>query len=330
MIGYIVRRLLAMLPVFFLVALIAFGLVCIAPGDFYTPLRLLGIHSTAYESMRVMRGIDKPWIVQFWIWFEGVITRGDFGISFATGGPVGPYIFSKEAGMQWTLIITGSSMILAWLAGIPLGILAAVRKRKPLDYLVSVLAYVGISFPQYVLGWCFIWFVYKFINRLIISPGTWGLVDVALRREPMSVAKFGSYVWHLTPAWIIVGAPMFALVVRHMRNSMLDTMNEHYMDTARAKGLRESRVLLKHALRNALNPLISMAGMMIPTLITGSILATQVLGLPTFGQVLITATRSQDQHLLTACLLFYASLLLVGNLIADLGLAVVDPRIRYR
>jgi peptide/nickel transport system permease protein len=123
---------------------------------------------------------------------------------------------------------------------------------------------------------------------------------------------------------------MFALVVRHMRNSMLDTMHEHYMDTARSKGLRESRVLLKHALRNALNPLVSMGGLMLPTLITGSVLATQVLGLPTFGHVLIDATRRQDQHLLTACLLFYACFLLVGNLLADLALAVIDPRIRYR
>ena len=330
MTGYIVRRVLWMVPVFLVVALISFGLVSMAPGDFYTPLRLLGIHSTAYEAMRIMRGIDKPWIVQFWVWFEGVITRGDFGISFATGGPIGPYMFSAQAGIHWTLIITGSAMVLAWLAGIPLGILGAIRHGKPIDYLISLFTYIGISFPQYVLGWCFIWFVYKFINRLFIGPGTWGLVDVSLRRAPMSLAKFGSYIWHLTPAWVIVGAPMFALVVRHMRSSMLDTMHAHYMDTARAKGLRESRVLFKHALRNALNPLVSMAGIMLPTLITGSILATQVLGLPTFGQVLITATRQQDQHLLTACLLFYASFLLVGNLIADLLLAVIDPRVRYQ
>jgi len=327
--SYLARRLLGMLPVFFLVALISFGLVSMAPGDFYTPLRLLGIHSTAYEAMRVMRGIDKPWIVQFWVWFEGVITRGDFGISFSTGGPVGSYIFSTRSGIHWTLIITASSMILAWLAGIPLGIVAAVRRGKPIDYLISVFAYVGISFPQYVLGWCFIWFIFRFVDRMIISPGSWGLVAMTLRREPMSIAKFGSYIWHLTPAWIIVGAPMFALVVRYVRNGMLETMNAKYMETARAKGLRESRVMLKHALRNAINPLVSMAGILLPTLITGSILATQVLGLPTFGQVLIEATRRQDQHLLTACLLFYACFLLVGNLIADVLLAAIDPRIRY-
>ena len=330
---YSIKRILAVIPVFLAVAFISFSLVSLFPGDYFTIFKMSAALSgqdpqAVHTALRIQAGIDKPFIVQFWIWLVGVVTRGDFGTTFS-GGSITRLLFSAQSGLHWTLIITGGAMILAWLFGIPLGIIAAVRHRKWSDILISGIAYLGISIPAFTMAHLFFWIMYKFINPLIISAGVWGLVHYDLVHAPMSVTKFFSYVFHLMPAFIIVGAPMFASIVRYMKVNMMDTLPKQYLETARAKGIPEIRVIIKHAARNALNPLVSLAGIMLPTLITGSILATRILGLPSFGMIFVNGIERQDQHLLTAALLFYASILIFGNLISDLLLVVLDPRIRY-
>ncbi len=334
MFAYVVKRMLFTLPVFVIVSFVSFGLVSLFPGDFYTPsmfgaaLAGLDPHET-HAALRAMSGIDKPFVVQWWIWISGVITEGDFGFSFRTQGSVARYLFRPESGLYWTLLIVGTSMLLAWLSAVPLGILTAVRHNRWPDGLVTGITYLGISIPGFVLGWVFLWFIYRFVDPMVWKSWLWGLSDLAYRDQPLTWAKALNHIWHLTPAWLIVGAPMFALVVRHLKMSFLDTLQQQYLTTARSKGLQECKVLFQHALRNALNPLVSMLGLMLPTLLTGSIVATAVLGLPTFGRVFLDAIESQDQHVLTAALLLYSVVLIVGNLIADLLLAVIDPRIRY-
>ncbi len=333
MIQYIIKRILAVIPVFIAVAFISFSLVSLYPGDYFTIFKmgaaLAGQDPQAVHSaMRIQAGIDKPFIVQFWIWLVGVVTEGDFGTSF-NGGSITQLMFSSASGLHWTLIMTGGAMILAWLFGIPLGMLCAVKHKKWSDIAISTIAYLGVSIPAFTMAHLFFWIMYRFINPLIISGGVWGLVHYDLVHAPMSIAKFFSYVIHLFPAFIIIGAPMFATVVRHMKVNMMDTLPKQYLETARAKGIGELRVIVKHAARNALNPLISIAGIMLPTLITGAILCARILGLPSFGMVFITGIARQDQHLLTAALLFYSCFLIFGNLVADLLLVVLDPRIRY-
>ena len=330
MLAFLIKRLLGMLPVFFLVALVSFGIICLFPGDYYSTsilgFALSGMSmddaQAARDALRAAAGIDKPWIVQFWVWFQGVITDWDWGVSWS-------FLLRPENGLVWTLIITGSSMIWAWIVGVPLGVLSAVRRRGVFDTVVSTMTYTGFAFPQYVWGWIFFWIMYKFINPLIFNSGVWGLVGYELVGKPLTWYKVGSHILHLIPAWLIVGAPMLASIVRHTRNGVIDTMNEQYMTTARSKGVSETRVFLKHSLRNALNPLASMFGVMLPSLLVGSILVSQVLGMPTFGKLFIHACERQQQHVLTACLLFYSCFLLVGNLLSDLLLAWLDPRIRY-
>ena len=334
MLSYVVKRVLSTIPVFIVVSFVSFGLISLFPGDFYTftmfGAAMAGLDPfEVHAAIRAMSGIDKPFVVQWWIWISGVVTKGDFGFSFGSGGSVARYIFHPDSGLYWTLIIVGTSMFLAWLFGIPLGILTAVRHNRWIDWLVTGVTYMGISIPGYALGWMFLWFIFRFINPMVWSSWLWGLCDYAYRDQPLTWAKALNHAWHLLPAWLIVGAPMFAIVTRHLKMSFLDTLKEQYMTTARSKGLKEGRILFKHALRNALNPLVSMFGMMLPTLLAGSIIATMVLGLPTFGRVFLNAVESQDQHVLTAALLFYSVFLIVGNLIADLLLAVIDPRIRY-
>ncbi len=333
LIQYSIKRILAVIPVFLAVAFISFSLVSLYPGDFFTPSMIGAALSgqdpyAVHTALRIQHGIDKPFIVQFWIWFVGVVTEGDFGTTFS-GGRVSRALFSAQSGLHWTLIITSCSMLWAWLLGVPLGIICALRHRKWADILISGVAYVGISFPGFTLAWLFFWIMYKFINPLIISTGVWGPVHYDLVHAPMSLMKLGSYAIHLLPVVIITGAPMFAAVVRYMKVNMMDTLPAQYMETARAKGLSEFFVISKHAVRNAFNPLISLFGVMLPTLITGSIIATKILGYPSFGMKFIESIARQDQHVLTAALLFYSCFLIVGSLIADLLLVVLDPRIRY-
>jgi len=334
MLSYTVKRVLSTIPVFVVVSFISFGLISLFPGDFYTPsmfgAALAGLDPHEFhEALRVMSGIDKPFVVQWWIWISGVVTKGDFGFSFASGGSVARYIFHPDSGLYWTLLIVGTSMFLAWLFGIPLGILTAIRHNRWVDWLVTGITYMGISIPGYALGWMFLWFIFRFVDTMVWKSWLWGLCHYAYRGQPLTWAKALNHTYHLLPAWLIVGAPMFAIVVRHLKMSFLDTLKEPYLTTARSKGLKEDVVILKHALRNALNPLVSMFGLMLPTLLTGSIIATMVLGLPTFGRLFINAIENQDQHVLTAALLFYSVFLIVGNLIADLLLVILDPRIRY-
>jgi len=250
------------------------------------------------------------------------MTEGDFGVSWS-------YLFRPEHGLGWTLVIAGSSMIWAWLLGVPVGVLSGLRKNSWLDHLISGLTYIGFAFPPYVWGTLFFVFMFTCINDNVIGPGIWGLVGWELVGKPLTWFKVGSHILHLIPAWIIVGAPMFATVARHTRINLADTLSDQYIIVARAKGLNERRVLYKHALRNAINPLISIFGITLPTLLTSLMLLGPVLGFDTFDRWFINAVRFQWQHRLTAGLIVYAALLLLGNLIADLLLVAIDPRIRY-
>ena len=330
MILYILKRILSMLPVFFFVCLISFGIIALFPGDFYTS-SLLGLlmsgmkHGEAYEAvnaLRVAAGMDKPWFVQFWVWFTGIITEGDFGVSWQ-------YIFRPANGLGWTLIIVGSSMVWAWLLGIPIGVLSALKKDSWLDHVISGLSYIGFSLPPYVWGTLFFVFMFTCVNDNVIGPGIWGLVGYELVGKPLTWYKVGSHILHLIPGWIIVASPMFATVARHTRVAVSDVLKDRYVAVARSKGLSEHRVLYKHALRNAINPLVSIFGLMLPGMLTSMILLAPVLGYRSFGQFFLDAVQWQRQHSLTAALLIYTSFLLVGNLIADILLVAIDPRIRY-
>jgi peptide/nickel transport system permease protein len=313
------------------VAFISFAIVALFPGDYYTTAELgfllSGMSrseaSNAVDALRYAAGIDKPWFVQFWVWFQGVILHGDFGVSWR-------YLVQPENGLGWTLIITASSMLWAWVLGIPIGVIAAKRKNTWLDHILTTVTYIGFAFPPYVWAALFFFFVYAVINPLFTGGGLWGLVGYEFIGKPLTWLKVGSHILHLLPAWAIVSAPMFATVVRHTRMNVANILNEPFITVARSKGISERRLLFRHALRNAVNPLISIFGITLPTLITATILIGPIFQFPTFGvRVLLRAAQSQDQQLLTSALLFYAVFLLVGNLIADVLLVALDPRIRY-
>lgn len=339
MLKYITVRILSILPVLFFVALLSFAIVAIYPGDHFTVYRLRLALSDEHithagadpiiSELRALRGLDKPWYLQFWFWFEGTITHGDFGYSFQTNSPVNGIIFGPRSGLGWTLLIMVSSIAWAWLLGIPAGILSACRYQKITDHCLTAISYGIAASPPQLLGLLFLFFVYKLIDPLIISGGVWGLVGYQFANQPTSFARTMSIVWHLVPVWFIVGAPVFAAITQQLRVSLLSTFSLPYLRTAHGKGLTNARVLWKHALRNAVNPLVSMSGFMLSMTVTGSLLAAHFLGLPSFGQTFLDALQRQDQPVITSILLIYAGLLVVGTFISDLLLLFLDPRIRY-
>ena len=337
MTSFLIKRILFSALVFALVGVVSFGLVCLYPGDFYTGtagfLAMAGISRTQAlemeELMRIESGLDKSFFQQFLIWFGGVVTDLDFGISLKTKGPVGDHIFRRGGELALTLTITGSSLLLAVLLGIPAGAISALRRGKFSDVGLTLLAYPLATLPGYYLGLLVQWFIYRCVDPLMVGAGLYGMCGWQFIGKPLTWMKFGSCLLHMLPIWFVVGGPAFATVCRIIRMSLLDTLSEHYILTARGKGLSTFRVIGKHAMRNAINPLISTVGTLLPLLLFNSLLVAKVFGIPAFGRLYIEATRTQDQHIVTAGLLIYATLLIIGNLLADVLLVATDPRIRY-
>jgi peptide/nickel transport system permease protein len=180
--SYVAKRILSTIPVFVVVSFVSFGLISLFSGDFYAPSMFGAAMADldpfeSHEALRVMSGIDKPFVVQWWIWISSVVTKGNFGLSFRSDGSVAPYIFHPDSGLYWTLIIVGTSMFLAGLFGVPLGILTAVRHNRWPDWLVTGITYMGISIPGYGLGWMFLWFIFRFVNPMVWKSWLWGLCD---------------------------------------------------------------------------------------------------------------------------------------------------------
>ncbi|MBU1048568.1 ABC transporter permease [Candidatus Bipolaricaulota bacterium] len=220
-------------------------------------------------------------------------------------------------------------MIIAWFLAIPLGVLASLRRGKWLYYGLSVIGMPSLAVPGFVLAGLVLWLLDRMIDPMMSRASLWGICGWRFEGCPMSWAKLGSCLTHLAPICIIVGLPVFTVALRTLRASMLDTLGESYVTVARSKGLSARHVYLKHALKNALNPLISTIGYTLPGVLVNAWLVGFMFGIATYGSLLHVAVVNQDPALLALILVFYSFVLIVGNLLADIGLAMIDPRIRY-
>ncbi len=329
MITYIIRRTLYMLPLLILVSLISFVLIQIMPGDYLTRAQMNPqITQHTLNQMKARYGLDKPFLVQYWLWFKQIITKGDFGTSFETMRPVFWTLFMGDR-LMWTLIIASTTMLLTWLISIPLGIYSATHQYKPSDHALTFFGFLGLSVPNFFFALVVLWVLVAIFKVGNYGLGVGGLFDNRFIGTSWSLAKFGNLLWHIWPAWLVIGTSGMAGLLRYMRGSLLDTLSLQYVQTARAKGLPEHVVIYKHAVRNAINPLVSMLGMSLPGLVSGSLVTAIVLNLPTVERAFWSALQMQDQYVIMGGLLFFSLFLLIGNLLADILLAWVDPRIRY-
>jgi len=325
MISYVIRRLIVMFFTFLLATALIFSIIQLPPGS-YADYALSFLAAEGGQTTKLGNrikeryGLDKPLYRQYYEWVEGIF-RGDLGFSLTYRRPVAEVIADE---ILWTFLITGLAFGFAWITGIAIGIYSATHKYSILDHLFTFFGFVGLSIPNFVLAMFLIYFM--------VSAGTGitgGLFSDRFVGAPMSWAKFVDLLKHIWMPVVAIGTARMASVIRIMRGNLLEVINQPYIKTARSKGLRETKVILKHAVRVAINPLISLAGSLAPRLVSGIVVTAVVLNLPVIGPSFLESLKAQDMYLAGAYLLVILMLLLVGNLLADLALAAVDPRIRY-
>ena len=332
MLVYLVRRTLLSLMVFVLAAFVCFLVIQLFPGDYYTPLELyapqLGLTQEFVDQLRTAHGLDKPMIVQFGLWLGRAFT-GDFGYSVRLRAPVRTVIFRRGGELQNSAIVSGTAMLLAFGVGIPLGMLFANHRLRGIYYAFSLFTFPLLALPASYLGLLIQWAVYRWIDPMMVGPGMYGMCAPEFAGQSMTLSKLASSLVRLGPVWLLVGAPVLVTVIRILRSSVMEQQSMAYVEVARAKGLSQRQVRVHHVLRNAINPVLSLVGLVLPSIIVGEILAARFFGIRSFGYLMLHAARSQDPSLLTACILFYTLLLVGGSLATDVLLAWADPRIRY-
>ena len=311
-----------MIPLIILISIVSFGVVRLQPGEFGSQfLDSPRVTAETVEAMRSRYGLDQPAYVQYITWVKGIVTEGDFGYSFAYNRPVSGLIWER---LGWTVVVAGATILFTWTLAIPIGIYSATHQYSIFDYFFTFFGFIGISIPNFFLALLLMYFVLAMGGTAV-----GGLFSREFIGAPWSIAKVIDLLKHIWIPLIAIGTAGMAGIMRQMRGNLLDVLGEQYIYTARSKGLHERTVIYKHAVRNAINPLISMLGMQLPMLISGTIITAIVLNLPTMGPFFYDALLNHDQYLVMTFLMFSAFLLLIGNLLADIMLAWTDPRIRY-
>lgn len=314
MLKYVVKRLLIALPVILGVTVINYFIISLAPGDVVDLLVDPNISQADIEQRREALGLNDPIPVRYAKWLRE-LSRGNLGYSFLNGEPVAERIGQR---IVPTLTLSATALALAYLVAIPIGVISATRQYSLIDYASSVLALIGVSVPNFFLG---IGLIYIFALKLDWLPVS-GM-------HTLGKESFTDTLAHLVLPAIVLSSQFMGSITRYTRSSMLDVIRQDFMRTARAKGLRESVIIYKHGLRNALLPVITLLGLQVPNLLGGAVITEQVFNWPGMGQLTIEAINQRDYPVLMGVTLMAAVLVVVGGLIADFLYSVVDPRIRY-
>lgn len=324
---YIVKRILWTIPFLVAVSIVSFALIQAPPGDYLTTFAATLAQSgdmvdeQRLEALRTRYGLDQPFLVQYWKWISGVL-QGDFGISFEWQQPVSQLIWER---MALSVCLALSTLLFTWAIAFPIGIYSAVRKYSIGDYIVTTIGFLGLAMPNFLLA-----LVLMYIGVVYFGANVSGLFSPEYQTAPWSWGKVVDLMKHLWIPVIILGTSSSAALIRIMRANLLDELNKPYVTTARAKGLSEFRLLIKYPVRLALNPFVSTIGWAFPQLISGAVITAFVLSLPTAGPLLLQALLAQDMYLAGAFILLLCTLTVVGMLVSDILLALLDPRIRYQ
>jgi len=320
MIAYIVRRILIAIPLLLAMSLFTFILMHITPGNFFDSLRLdPQVSEETIARYEHLYHLDKPLLVQYLVWVRNIF-RLEFGYSFFYNVPVKRILADR---LFNTFILSLSSLLFTWAVAIPLGIWAAVRRGRFVDKLLSFFSFAGLSMPSFFLAMILLYFV----SKCGILP--LGGMHSPYYEQMNAFEQFVDLVRHLVIPTFVISIGSIAGLQRIMRGNLLDVLRQQYILTARAKGLPENRVIYCHALRNAINPLITLFGYSLSGLLSGAALIEIICSWPGLGSLMLTAVRSKDVYLVMASMLMGGVLLLLGNLIADILLAFSDARIRY-
>ncbi|HOU15859.1 MAG TPA: ABC transporter permease [Anaerolineae bacterium] len=325
---YLLRRSLYALFTVWVISLLAFAIIQLPPGDYVTDL-LKQLRAQAgnvppewEERMRQIYGFDDPFIIQYFKWMRNIILHGQFGYSFFYKRDAGEMIVER---LPMSFALSLFSTFFVWIVALPIGFYSAVRRYSIVDYAASFMGFFGMAIPNFLLALIVLFVTYRYMGGALI-----GLFSKNFAEAPWSWAKFVDLLKHIWVPMVIIGVGSTAGLIRTMRANLLDELNKPYVETARAKGLSEMRLLIKYPLRHALNPFVSTLGWMLPGLVSGEVIVSMVLNLPTSGPVLYQALVQQDQYVAAGFILVLSTLTVIGTFISDLLLAWVDPRIRLQ
>ena len=315
-----------MVPTIILVSIVGFIIINLPPGDYLT-YRIQELERQGFTGaqeqishLRERYGLDLPLYQRYFKWAIGFL-QGDMGESFAYSKPVTQLIGQRLA---LTMVLSFSTLIFTWLVAIPIGIYSATHQYSILDHIFTFFGFLGLSIPNFLFA-----LVLLVGGLMLFGDAPTGLFSAQYQDAPWSMGKVVDLFKNLWVPVVVIGTAGTAGLIRIMRGNLLDILGQEFIQTARAKGLRETVVIYKHAVRNALHPLVMQLGMTMPRIISGAAITGIVLGLPTTGPLYLEALQNQDMYLAGSFLILLTVLLLIGNFFADIILAMLDPRIRY-
>ena len=327
MITYLARRLSYALIMLVITSFVSFLIIDLPPGDYMDQLLMqLAERGDRSAQLRIAEyraryGLDQPLLTRYWIWASNFV-KGDFGQSFQWERPVKDVLGER---LQMTLVLAFAAMAVTWVVAIPVGVYSAVNQYSLGDQIMTTIAFIGMGMPNFLLALLILFFAVVVLNTDIS-----GLFSREFRDAPWTLAKVWDLLKHLWIPAIIASVTESAGLIRIMRANLLDTLGQPFVEAARARGLRNRTVIWKHAVRIAINPLVVIFGSeYLPGIINRNLLLAFILNLPTIGPVFIQALTVQDSYMAGTCLVFLVMLTLLGNLAADIGLAWLDPRIRF-
>ena len=333
MVTFILRRALLSLLTIWMLSILSFFIIQLPPGD-YVDTYIIELMTGGYESgdsgggvtdalektLRAQYGLDKPMYVQYAKWAWRVL-HGDFGQSLEFEKPVAEIVRGR---LFMTIILASTTALFAWGISIPVGIYSAVRQHSIEDYTITFIGFMGLAVPDFLLALWLLWITFVYFPDI----GIGGLFSPKYVEAPWSVDRFIDFISHLWIAAFVVGTAGTAALIRVMRANLLDELNKPYVVTARAKGMPEWKLILKYPVRLALNPLVSTLGYLLPVLMSGSVIVSVVLSLPTEGPLLLRALLAEDLFVSAAIVMMLGTLTVIGTLISDIFLGILDPRIR--
>jgi peptide/nickel transport system permease protein len=325
MLTYIARRIVLAIFTVWAVSVLAFVIIQLPPGDYITSyiaqMAATGsiVSEQEAENLRIQYGLDQPIYVQYYKWMV-MITQGNFGMSMEWRRPVAEVIGDR---LWLTMIVSFAALLLTWVLALPIGIYSAVRQYSLGDYVFTFIGFIGLAVPNFLLALVILYFGFVFFDANI-----GGLFSVEYQDAPWSAAKLWDMLKHLPIPALILGLAGTAQQIRIMRANLLDELRKPYVVTARAKGLSEAKVIVKYPVRVALNPFASTIGYLFPYIVSGSIIVSLVLSLPTVGPLLLKALIAQDMFLAGTIVLLLGVMTVIGTLISDIILVWIDPRIR--
>ena len=315
---YTLKRLLIAIPTFLGITILAYFILNLAPGS---PLDAMlvdpRITAAELERKRIALGLDKPVIIQYFNWLK-MLLQGDLGFSYSTQRPVADMILER---LPATATLAGASMIFSLLIAIPLGIFAATKPNSKRDYISGGISMLMMATPNFFVGLVFIYF-FAIVFQILPSGGMYSSAGGA--------KTFADLAKHMIMPCMVLSFQQIGTWVRHMRSGMLEVLQEDYIRTARSKGLKQKLVIIKHGLKNALIPVITIIGMSIPSLVGGAVVTEQVFGWPGVGSLMVTAIEARDYPVIMGVTVMIAVAVLLANILTDLAYGLVDPRISYK